>query len=371
MHRNEGIHRGERGARRGKGAHPSGRSFSATSAFSAVNVLRYLLGLGCLSAALRVPAVTAQTYVVVVSGVGGDPEFSNRFIQWGAATVEAARQRLGVPDSDITFLAEYPERDKRVNGPATRERLQAALEGIGRRAAPSADLLLVLFGHGSDRENDPRFNLAGPDVTAGELGGWLSTLLLRRIVVVNTTSASGGFVPALAGPGRVVIAATRSGFERNATQFGGFWARALGADSADGADTDKDGRLSVLEAFNYARREVARAYQRDQRLLTEHAVLDDDGDGKGSTDPTATAGDGVVAASVFLTSSNTVAAAASADPELRRLYALRDSLERRVAELRAAKGAMTPDVYERTLEDTLVELATTTRAIRERETRRP
>jgi hypothetical protein len=318
-----------------------------------------------------VRSASGQTYVVVVSGVGGDPEYSNRFLQWGVATVEAARQRLGLPDSNITFLAEEPERDQRVSGPATKARFQAALEAIGRRAGPSADLLLVLFGHGSDREDDPRFNLVGPDVTAAELNTWLSALTMRHIVVVNTSSASGGFVPALAGPGRIVIAATKSGFERNATQFGGYFAKALGADPADGADTDKDGRLSVLEAFTYARREVTRAYEHDQRLLTEHAILDDDGDGKGSTDPGLGGGDGAVAAAVFLTSTGAVAASTTADPELRRLYALRDSLERRVAELRAAKSTMATDVYERTLEDTLVQLATTTRAIREREARRP
>lgn len=327
------------------------------------------MGLGCLSAALRPPAANAQTFVVVVSGVGGGPEFSSRFMQWGLATVDAARQRMGALDSNITFLAEHAEGDQRVSGPATKERLQAALDAVGRRAGPTADLLLVLFGHGSDREDEPRFNLVGPDVTAGELSTWLSALLLRHIVVVNTGSASGGFVPVLAGPGRIVIAATKSGFERNATRFGGFFVRALAADSSSGADSDKDGRLSLLEAFTFARREVARAYQQEQRLLTEHAVLDDDGDGKGSADP-GLAGDGAVAASVFLTAAS-VAAANSGDPELRRLHARRDSLERRVAELRAAKNTMAAEVYDRMLEDVLVELATTTRAIREREGRRP
>ena len=336
-----------------------------------LRILRCLGGLGIWSAALWVPVASAQTFVIVVSGVGGDAEYSDRFTKWGLATVDAVKQRMGVPDSNITFLAEYPERDKRIAGPSTKERLKAALDAIGRRAGPSADLLLVLFGHGSDREDDPRFNLVGPDVTAAELNAWLSALVVRHVVVVNTASASGGFVPVLAGPGRIVIAATKSGFERNAAQFGGYFVQALGADSADGADTDKDGRLSLLEAFNYARREVARAYEHDQRLLTEHAILDDDGDGKGSADPSATSGDGVVAASIFLTSTAAVAASAAADPELRRLYARRDSLERRVAELRAAKSTMAADVYERTLEDTLVELATTTRAIREREAKRP
>ncbi len=313
----------------------------------------------------------AQTHLLVVSGVGGDPQFADLFTRWGVGVVDAAQRRLGLPETSITFLAEHPERDRRIAGPATKERLEAAIRALGERAEPTGDVLLVLFGHGSDRGEDPRFNLVGPDVTAAELGAWLSQLRVRHIVVVNTASASGGFIPVLAGPGRIVMTATKTGFERNATRFGEYFVRALAADSADGADTDKDGRLSVLEVFNYARREVARAYEQDKRLLTEHALLDDDGDGKGSAEPGATGGDGRVAASVFLTSASAVAAAATSDPELRRLYARRDSLERRVAELRAVKATMAGEDYDRALEDVLVELASTNRVIREREPKRP
>jgi len=337
-----------------------------------------------LSAALFRGAL-AQTYVIVVSGVGGDPRFTERFTRWGAAVVEATRQRLGVPEGNVVFLAERPERDSKISGPATKDRLAGVLREIAQRAEPGADVVVILFGHGSDRDGEPRFNLVGPDMTAAELAGWLAPVRARRVVVINTASASGGFVPALAGPGRVVVTATKSGFERNATLFGEYFVRALGAGAGgaagaaaaagvaattESADTDKDGRLSVLEAFDYARREVARAYEQEKRLLTEHAVLDDDGDGKGSTEPSATEGDGVLAASVFLTAARTVAAD-TADPELQRLYAQRDSLERRVAELRGARGSMAAEVYERELEELLVELATTNRAIRGREGKRP
>lgn len=328
-------------------------------------LLALLLVLGVVRSA------PAQTYVVVVSGVGGDPQYAERFTRWGTQVVEAARTRLGVPEANVTFLAERPERDRRITGAATRERLEAVLGEIAERAEPSAEVLIVLFGHGSDRGGEPRFNLVGPDVTAAELAAWLAPCKARRVVVVNTASASGGFVPALAGPGRIVITATKSAFERNATRFGEYFVRALTAEGAEGADTDKDGRLSVLEAFDYARREVARAYEQEKRLLTEHAVLDDDGDGKGSAEPNAASGDGVLAASVFLTSATAAVAAGTADPEVKRLYAVRDSLERRVAELRAAKGSLAPGVYERELEDLLVELATTNRAIGEREGKRP
>lgn len=341
---------------------------------SRTRIRQSAIGLAVLLLAVGLRSSLAQTHVVVVSGVGGDPQYSELFRGWGGRVVEAARARLGVPAANISFLAERPERDRRITAAATKERLEAVLREIAARAEPTADVLIVLFGHGSDRGGEPRFNLVGPDVTAADLAAWLAPCKARHIVVVNTGSASGGFIPVLAGPGRIVVTATKSGFERNAARFGEFFARALAADpaeGAEGADTDKDGRLSVLEAFDYARREVARAYEREKRLLTEHAMLEDDGDGDGSAEPNATSGDGALAASVFLTSASAAVAAATADPEMKRLYARRDSLERRVAELRAAKGSMAADVYERELEDALVELATTSRAIREREGKRP
>jgi hypothetical protein len=308
----------------------------------------------------------------VLSGVGGDPHFTGRFTRWGADLSDVFRQRLAASEANVVFLAERPERDARINGPATRERLEAALRDLGQRAGADAEVVLVLFGHGSDREGDPRFNLVGPDVTAADLGTWLAGIRARRIVVVNTASASGGFLSALAGPGRVVVTATRSGFERNATLFGEYLVRALTAGAggaAEAADTDKDGRLSVLEVFEYARRETARAYEQEKRLLTEHAQLDDDGDGKGTLEPTAMGGDGALAATVFLTASQTVASANPADPEVKRLFAQRDSLERLVVELRGTRGSMQAEVYERELEELLVDLAMTNRALREREKR--
>ena len=92
-------------------------------------------------------------------------------------------------------------------------------------------------------------------------------------------SASGGFVPALAGKNRTIITATKTDGERNQTRFGEYFAAAFAGNAAD-ADTDKDGRVSVLEAFLWARARTADSYSRDGQLLTEHAVLDDDGDGK-------------------------------------------------------------------------------------------
>ena len=119
----------------------------------------------------------------------------------------------------------------------------------------------------------------------------------KQIVFVNTTSASGPFDEGLSAPGRTIVTATRNGAEQFATLFGGYFVDAL---TSEKADSDKNKRISVLEAFQYAKTETARAYEREGFLSTEHALLDDDGDKEGTQDPSATAKDGKVAAVVSL-----------------------------------------------------------------------
>ena len=137
--------------------------------------------------------------------------------------------------------------------------------------------------------------------------------------------------------------------------------------SGEGADADKDERVSLLEAFSYARLEVERLYSRDNRLLTEHALLDDDGDGEGSMEPGLDAGDGRLASRFFLAAERpAVTEQAAGDPELAALLEQKRSLENAVADLSARKDDMDPGAYETELEALLLELAYTNRAIRER-----
>ena len=119
----------------------------------------------------------------------------------------------------------------------------------------------------------------------------------RNVVFVNTSSSSGPFVEALSAQGRTIITATRSGAEQFTTLFGGYFVEAF---SSDMADADKNGRISMLEAFQYAKAEVARAYEREGLLATEHAMLDDNGDKNGSQTPAATGADGKLAAAMSL-----------------------------------------------------------------------
>jgi hypothetical protein len=186
--------------------------------------------------------------------------------------------------------------------------------------------------------------------------------------MVNTASASGDFVAALSRKNRVVITATRSGGERNETVFAKYFVEAF---ASDGADTDKDGTVSLLEAFDYARREVARFYDSERRLQTEHALLDDDGDGQGSLEPDPTLGDGSLARRFVLTNAPADRrVAASSDSALAPLSAEVRKLEQEVATLRSKKDSLPADGYDRELEGLLVRLAQKSAELRAKEEKR-
>lgn len=310
-----------------------------------------------------------ESHLVVVTGLSGAPVYQERFQAWALALLDAARQS-GVPGANLTWLAEKPDADPRIDGTSNRETVAAVLSELARTAGPHDRIFVVLIGHGSERGGESRINLPGPDLSAADFAVFLKALGDRETVFVNTASASGEFVQALSGPKRTVVTATRSGREGNEAIFGGFFTEAFGSEDAD---TDKDGRISVLEAFEYARQSVARSYEEDDLLLTEHALLDDNGDGQGSEEPNPEAGDGARASRLFLATPAVAARAASgaegapADTVLARLYREKAGLEDRIAELRGLRDQMEKEKYESQLEELVVELTMKTREIEKRE----
>jgi hypothetical protein len=309
-----------------------------------------VLVLGLLAA----PALAQETHLLVITGIGGDEEHTARFHEWATTIVRAATERGGIADSEITLLSGRPEPlPAGVAARSTRDNVRQAFADLAARARPDDVAAVVLIGHGSFDGRVAAFNLPGPDLTADDYALLLAPVGARRIVFVNTTSSSGGFLEPLRGPGRVVVTATRTAGERNETLFPEFFAEAF-ADNT--ADTDRNGRVSLGEAFEYARSKVTAAYQKEGIILTEHATLDDGQEGK-------------VAGTLFLASERAreAATASIADPELRALVEDRRRLEDRITELRLRKDSMDPAQYEQQLEALLTELALKSRAIRERE----
>ena len=317
-----------------------------TTAVSAVVVAGALL---CAAPA------RGDQFALVVSGAAGGAEYAETYTAWRQALVDTLRDRPGFRDDHLIVLAETPGPGI---GRASREGVQAAVEALRPRMAADSLLLVVLIGHGTDDGVDARFNLVGPDLSAADWRGLLDTLP-GRSVFVNTTASSLPFVRRLARDGRVVIAATASPAQRYDTVFPRFFVAAVG-DTA--ADADKDGRVSVWEAFVSASARVRRWYQQEGRLATERAVLDDSGDGIGA-DADRPGDDGRLAASLYFGAGVTRPAAAD-NPALGPLVARRDALEAEVAALRERKDTLPEAEYSRELERLLVELARVSRELR-------
>ena len=298
-----------------------------------------LIGVGAAAAPAR--AQGGATYVLLVTGLSGEPRFARLFDSSAAMIYDAAKGRWGAADSGLMYLGEDPSRDPaRIQARATRENLSARFAVLARRSVAGDLVFILLVGHGSGEGPQSRFNLPGPDVMASDFAGWLKGLDGRTVVLVNAGSASGDFLAALAGPGRVIITATKSAMQRNETIFAEHFARGLTSDAADG---DKDGRISLFEAFTWAKGEVARGYERRNLLATEQAQLTDS----------------VLARTVAFGT-----AAAPSDPRIAVLWAERRALEGQVDALRRRKGMMDSAAYDRELERLLLEIATRTAAIR-------
>lgn len=303
-----------------------------------------------------------RAFLLIVVGLAGDPEHGELFRGWGSKLADAAGQ-LGVAAEHVILLTDQQApAEETVSGRATRDGIARAFDTLARTAAEDDLVMVVLIGHGTFDGRVAKFNLPGPDMTAADFGAHLRRLKSKHVVFVNTASASGPFVPELAAPGRTIITATRSGAEQFDTLFGGYFVDAL---TADTADADKNRRVTLLEAFEHARAEVARAYEREGLLATEHALLDDDGDGKGSEKPGPTGADGKVAA--LLTLGSPSAGELPADPRLRALHQERREMELRIEALKLLKPSMDQERYLSELEKLAVALAAKTREIRQLE----
>jgi hypothetical protein len=316
-----------------------------------VRAIRYQLSaIGLLLGIAAAPiAAAAQSQLLVVSGLAGEARFEREFGSWGTTLVDAAARKYGLRADQIVYLADKPAADPaRIDGRSTKAEVEKAIREMAQRAGPADRVLVVLIGHGASDSEGARLNLSGPDLSAAELARLLDLFTTQRVVVVNTASSSGDFQQALAGRNRSIITATRSGMERNETVFGRFFVASF---AGDGADLDKDGRTTMLEAFQYAQREVERHYKDANHLQTEHSVL---------------GGDQELARGFYLVAA-TSGATASSSAEVRALIEQRTQIEGRIEALRARRASLAGADYEKQMEDLLVELALKNREIRTKE----
>ena len=319
----------------------------------------------CLAVAglVAIAPLFADTHLLVVAGVGGEEAYTERFHLWSTRVADAA-VAAGLRPENVVYLGERKDIDpERIRARATGENVLAEIAALAERSSPGDDVWIVLFGHGSGAAGPPRFNLPGRDLVAAEYAAALEQLPDRRVVFINASSASGGFVGPLSQEGRVVITATKSGGQSNESLFGGFLAEAF--DGAAG-DANKDGRTSALEAFEFAQREIERYYRQTGLLRTENALLDDDGDGLGSPEPAGLEAsettDGRLASLRYLAQE---VEPSTLTAEARELTERRAGIQRRIDELRLQRETLDEEVYLAELQELMVELALVDRELEE------
>jgi hypothetical protein len=293
-------------------------------------------------------------HAIIINGASGEEAYAKQFAKWTAQLRTALTERFGFAEDRIKLLSETPP----AGGlRATADEVKRTFAGLRGELNADSSILIFLIGHGSFDGREAKFNLVGPDLSAADYNNLFSALPTRRLVIFNMASASGEFIKPLSAKGRIVITATRNGQEQNATRFTEFFIAALGATDAD---IDQDGHISVLETFVYANRLTAEFYGRSGRLATEHALLEDNGDGVGHDK--AEAGDGLLARATYLDSYTVAQAAANAATA--QLLRERSRLEGEVEQLIARKRELSEAEYEKQLEKLFVELAKVNRAIK-------
>jgi hypothetical protein len=286
----------------------------------------------------------ATTFYVTISGLGGEPDYDQRFKGW-ANDIDSSLKKAGGDSNVITMIA------------PTRDQIRTRFDAIAKEAKASDSLVVMLIGHGTYDGVDYKFNIPGPDITGVELAGMLDRVPATRQLVMNATSCSGASIEFLRKPTRIVIAATKTGSEKNATIFARYWAEAL---REPAADVDKNESVSALEAFHYAQKKTKEFFDTQKRLATEHAVIEDTGKGSGVTaagnGPDPDTGEGRLA-STFAVVRLGANAAAAKDPAKKALLDQKDQIETAIDELKYQKAGMASDDYKKQLTRLLLELS--------------
>jgi len=284
-------------------------------------------------------SVHAESYFLTVAGLGGEDQYEQRFSGWASDLTKLLKAEPGAKVDTLT------------GKDATKANIEAKLRALANTKADDS-FVLVLIGHGTYDDLDYKFNIPGPDISATELAALLDKIPAKQ-VVVNATSASGGSLSTLQKTKRVVITATKTGGEKNATVFARFFIESLRDPSAD---TDKNQSISVLEAFRYAEEKTKKYFETQKRLATEHALIEDLGKGEGVAAPSADNGEGLIAGRQVLLHLGSVASIVN-DTEKQKLLKRKDELETQIDELKYRKAAVPQREYQQQMRQMLLDLA--------------
>jgi hypothetical protein len=300
-------------------------------------------------------AAAETRWAVIVSGASGGEKYAEQMATWRSDLRSALVDRYGFKADHVKLLVDEAAK---TGDRATTANVKTVFGEIRKSGSQDDFVLVVLLGHGTYDGDVAKFNLVGPDMTAKD---WTDLLggIQGRVAVVNTTEASFPFLEALSSKGRIVMTATHSAAQKYATVFPEYFVKAMKEASTD---LDKNGRTSLFEVFAAASASVKQHFDQRGQLITEHALIDDNGDGKGRQ-ATDDGPDGGLARIAFLDAEDV---AANASPELAALIKRRRELEAKAEEHKQLKGVMPDAQWTAEFEKLMLELAQVSAEIRKK-----
>lgn len=301
-------------------------------------------------------AADGARYALLIQGASGEESYAVLHRRWLDGLASVLADRFKYDPAHLIVLSEQPKAGEEK---ATAENVRATMARLAKTMTAGDQLVIVFIGHGGGEGPDAKFNLIGPDLAVQD---WKAVLapVPGRLAIVDTTSSSFPYLAGLAAKDRVVITATSTYSQRFHTQFPDGFVKAL---SSPEADLDKDGRISLREAFVFASRAVAQYYEQKGTLATESAMLDDTGTGTGRDAAAVASADVGLAGLTYLEG---VARPTSTDPETQRLLTRQQTLTDQLDDLRRRKASMAAEEYDRQFESLMLELATVSRDVRQK-----
>ncbi len=221
--------------------------------------------------------VEGQRWALILVGIPGDESHAKLFRETADVWQTWLTESLNVPREHVLRLPGEAAQA------LTADAIRKSVDELKAKLKSEDSLWVFTLGHGNYDGKQAWFHVAGKDPSAEEFGRLFSEVRCREQLFWLTQQNSGWFVKPLSRPGRIVIAATAADDESNETEFPHALATVLQS-ASEQLDQDRDEKVSVAELFAAVTREVERRFQEDKRLPTEHAQLDDNGDGQGTED---------------------------------------------------------------------------------------
>ncbi|KAA3663489.1 MAG: hypothetical protein DWQ10_00025 [Calditrichaeota bacterium] len=300
----------------------------------------------------------AENKVLIIAGAGGTAEFDSLFFQQALELQQLLITNYGYGSEDITvFVADSPDSARQQFPQSTALNVQNYFKSATSELTAQDDFFCFLIGHGSYDNEWGKFNLPGNDLRDFDYSRLLDGIHVNKILFINMASASGTFIDKISKKDRIVITATRNGFEKNATEFANQFLETLR--NSKSSDLNKDGQLSATELFVATRDRVVKYYDVNKQLRPEHPLIEDDGDGFGTEMPDLQEGDGIIAGEIYIAQrkstqkkidSSSMQPVTASDMK-------RENILARIKALKKKKTVMNEDDYYDELENLMVKLA--------------